>query len=115
SVAAVVLPFAAIAPRGVWDTFSGQAQRPLQIESLGSSFLLAAHHAFGLMITMRSSPGSQNLAGALPDALATIQSVALAIALISLWVAFARGPVDRDRLVRYAAATVCAFVALGKV
>ena len=35
--------------------------------------------------------------------------------LIGLWASFGRGPVDRDRFVRFAAATVCAFVALGKV
>ena len=38
-----------------------------------------------------------------------------AAALIGLWVAFARGPADRERLVRYAAACVCAFIAFGKV
>ena len=115
TVAAVVLPFVAVAPRGVWEAFSGQAQRPLQIESLGSSFLLAAHQALGLDITMRSSPGSQNLVGTLPDALAVVQSIALAVVLVGLWAAFGRGSVDRDRFVRFAAATVCALLALGKV
>jgi L-cystine uptake protein TcyP (sodium:dicarboxylate symporter family) len=35
--------------------------------------------------------------------------------LVSLWIGFARGPADPARLVRYAAACVVAFVALGKV
>jgi hypothetical protein len=35
--------------------------------------------------------------------------------LLALWVAFARGPVDRDRLLRYTAAAACAFVAFNKV
>jgi hypothetical protein len=36
-------------------------------------------------------------------------------ALIMLWIAFARGPAERDRLFRYAAACVCALIVLGKV
>jgi hypothetical protein len=35
--------------------------------------------------------------------------------VVALWVSFARGPADRERLVRYFAATVCAFIVLGKV
>ena len=35
--------------------------------------------------------------------------------LLALWIAFARGPAVGERLVRYTAACLCAFVALGKV
>src|SRR5919109_1592122 len=41
--AAVVLPFAVLAPDGLWDSFHAQSARGLQIESLGASVLLAAH------------------------------------------------------------------------
>jgi len=115
AVLAVVGPFLVLAPGGVLDSLGRQLSRPLQIESLGASFLLASHQALGLGITMRSSHGSQNLDGTLPDVLAAVQSVALAAVLVALWAAFARGPVDRERLVRYAAASVAAFVTLGKV
>jgi hypothetical protein len=114
-VAAAFAPFVAVAPGGVWDGLWNQASRPLQIESLGSGFLLAAHHALGLDVTMRSSHGSQNLEGALPDALAVAQSAVQALTLVAIWVAFARGPADRERLFVAAAAALCAFVALGKV
>jgi hypothetical protein len=114
-VAAVVAPFLVLGPDGVLDAAARQLSRPLQIESLGSSALLAAHQAFGLDITMRSGHGSQNLAGALPDVLAVLQSALLAAVLVALWVGFARGPAESGRLLRYSAATVCAFVALGKV
>jgi len=113
--AAAVLPFAVAAPHGVWASLSGQAERPLQIESLGASLLLAAHQLWSLPLVEAASHGSDNLVGHTPHALATAQSAAGAAALIAVWIGFARGPADRDRLLRYAAAAVCAFVALDKV
>jgi hypothetical protein len=114
-VAAVVLPFLALSPGGLWESIERQASRPLQIESLGSAVLLAAHHAGGLALRMDSSHGSQNLGGSLPDALGAASSALLALVLLGLWYAFSRGPATPDRLVRYSAASVTAFVALGKV
>jgi hypothetical protein len=35
--------------------------------------------------------------------------------VIAVWIAFARGPITRERFVRYVAAAVCAFVAFDKV
>jgi Glycosyltransferase family 87 len=115
AVSAVVIPFAVISPGGVWDGFWQQAGRPLQIESLGSGLLLAAHHVFGLDLTMESSHGSQNLAGDAADALAVVSTVLQAALLVALWVWYARGPATRDRLLVASAAAVCAFVAFGKV
>jgi uncharacterized membrane protein len=118
-LAAVVLvcflPFLVLAPVDVLESIWRQARRPLQIESLGSAVLLAAHHAFGLDLTMKSSSGSQNLDGTLPAVVAVVQGLVQVGVLVALWVAFARGPATRERLVRYAAACVCAFVVLGKV
>jgi 8-oxo-dGTP pyrophosphatase MutT (NUDIX family) len=114
-VGVCVLPFLVVAPGGVWASVERQLSRPLQIESLGAGFLLAAHQAFGVDVTVRSSHGSQNLAGTVPELLAIVQSLAQAAALVAVWVLYARGPADRERLVRHAAAGVCAFVALGKV
>jgi hypothetical protein len=113
--AACLVPFLALAPHGVWESVVRQTTRPLQIESLGSAMLLAAHQVGGLDVTMESSHGSQNLAGSLPDALGTASSVALAIALVGVWTAAVRGAATPERLVRYSAASVVAFVALGKV
>ena len=113
--AAWVIPFAAFAPHGVWASLSGQASRPLQIESLGAGFLLAAHQAFGTGLTQISSHGSDNLAGRVPDALAVAQGAVAALVVLALWIAFARGPASRERLIRYSAAVVCAFIAFDKV
>ena len=112
---AIVLPFFVLSPGGVWDGFTRQASRPLQIESLGSAVLLAAHHVFGLDITMKSGSGSQNLVGALPDVLAIGHTLLQVGALVAIWVVFARGPAERERLVLACAAALTAFIALGKV
>jgi hypothetical protein len=112
---ACFLPFVVLSPGGLWDSLHRQADRPLQIESLGSAFLLAAHHLWGYGITLNLSHGSQNQGGSLPDALAAVQSVVQAAAVVGLWIAFARGPATQERLVRYSAACVAAFVAFGKV
>lgn len=114
-VAVVVVPFLALAPHGVWESIVHQASRPLQIESLGSAVLLAAHDLGGLALTLDSSHGSQNLGGSLPDAVGAASSALLAAALVMTWLAAVRGPATAERLVQYAAASVVAFAAFGKV
>ncbi len=114
-LAVVTLPFAVAAPHGVWESLTGQAGRPLQIESLGASFLLVAHTVAGLGVTVLFSHGSDNLGGHPASVLASAQTVIGAVALVALWVAYARGAAQPGRLLRYAAACVCAFVAFDKV
>jgi hypothetical protein len=114
-VALGALPFVILGPDGFAWSLGRQLSRPLQIESLGSGFLLAAHQVFGVGITMRSGHGSQNLVGTGPDVLAGFQTLLQSVALIGIWVWYARGSADRERLVRASAAAVCAFIALGKV
>ncbi len=113
--AAIFLPFVFLSPGGVWHTMSVQLGRPLQVESLGSALLLAAHHAFGLGVTGETSHGSQNLAGDGAEAMAIMTTVVQAAALVWIWTVFARGSGSRESLVRASAAALCAFVALGKV
>ena len=116
AVAAVVFaPFVALSPGGVWESLSVQLTRPLQIESLGSALLLAAHQAWGYGVTMETSHGSQNLAGAAPHALAIAQTVLQVAALVAVWIAFMRGRPTGEALVRASAAVLVVFVALGKV
>jgi uncharacterized membrane protein len=106
--AAVFVPFAIVAPHGLWDSLSGQASRPLQLESLGASFLTAFGHPHVI-----SSHGSQNIAG--HDGVAALFALLQVATLVALWIAFARGQSTGDRLLRYSAAAVCAFIAFGKV
>jgi uncharacterized membrane protein len=106
--AAVFAPFAILAPHGLWDSLRGQASRPLQIESLGASLFTA----FGSPHVI-SSHGSQNVAG--HGSVAALFALLQVAVLVALWIAFVRGPATGDRLVRYSAAAVCAFIAFGKV
>ncbi|MGH3012074.1 MAG: glycosyltransferase 87 family protein [Gaiellaceae bacterium] len=115
TLAVVVAPFAVLAPEGLVDSVDRQLGRPLQIESLGSSLLLAANQLGLYEPTVVSSHGSQNLVGSLPDALATAQTVLQAAALLVVWLLFARGPATPARLVAACAASVVVFVAFGKV
>jgi hypothetical protein len=112
---AIFLPFVVLAPGGVWHSLSVQLSRPLQVESLGASILLAANHAFGVGVTGETSHGSQNLAGHGADAVAIVATVVQAAVLLWIFVAFVRSAGSRESLVRSSAAAVCAFVALGKV
>ena len=109
------LPFVVLAPGGVWDSLANQADRPLQIESLGSGLLLAAHQVFGTSITMSSGHGSQNLSGTTADVLAVAQTILQVVAVLTVWILFARGPARAERLLQASAAALVAFVALGKV
>jgi hypothetical protein len=106
--AAAFVPFAVIAPHGLWSSLSGQASRPLQIESLGAAILTTFGHP-----RVVTTHGSQNVAG--HGLVATVFTLLQVAALVTLWIAFARGPATRERFLRYTAACVCAFVAFGKV
>ncbi len=111
----VFLPFVVLAPDGVWSSLTRQADRPLQIESLGAALLIAAHHLAGVGVTVESSSGSQNLAGGTADAIAVVETVVQILLVVSVWIWFARGPAERERLVRASAGLVVIFVAFGKV
>ena len=114
-IAAVFIPFVALSPHGVWQSLSVQLTRPLQVESLGSALLLVGHHVFGLAVTGETSHGSQNLDGNAAAWLAVASTVLQAGALIWIWSAFARSRGDAEALIRSTAASLCAFVAFGKV
>jgi hypothetical protein len=114
-LAAAVLPFVLAAPGGFAASIERQAGRPLQIESLGAAVLLVAHDAGLYEPAVVSSHGSQNLAGGLPDALATLETVLQLAAVGGVWLLFTLGPRTREGLLAAAAAAVVAFVAFGKV
>jgi hypothetical protein len=114
-LAACFAPFAALASGGVWHSLSVQLHRPLQIESLGSAALVNVHKLIGLNITTVTGAGSQNLSGTGTSEIAWAQTALQALALIAVWIWFARGEASGERMARSSAASVVAFVAFGKV
>lgn len=111
-VALAFLPFLLVAPDGVAHSIGRQLSRPLQIESLGSALYLAAHHLVGLDVEMRSGHGSQNLHATGTAVAAVLLSLVQIGVLGWIWL---RRPGTREELVRWSAASLVAFVALGKV
>lgn len=111
-VALVFLPFLVLAPDGVADSFGRQLSRPLQLESLGSALYLAAHHLLGLDVEMRSGHGSQNLHATGTAVAAILFSLLQIGVLVWIWL---RRPASKEELLRWSAAALVAFVALGKV
>ena len=112
-VAVVVLPFAILAPGGLWDSFDAQASRGLQVESLGGAVLLSGHR-LGLYAAtvVRGTTGAatRDLAGGLPDGLATLQSVLQLAAVALVWVVYARVRRDPERLILASTAAVAGFL-----
>ena len=111
-VAAAFVPFLLLSPDGLAYSFGRQLSRPLQLESLGAAIFLAGHHLLGLALEMRSGHGSQNLAGTGPAVAAVVLSIAQLAVLAWIWL---RRPATAAELVRWSAAALVAFVALGKV
>jgi hypothetical protein len=112
----LVLPFALVAPRGVGHVAWVLVRRPLHVESLGGSILLAAHRLGAYEPTIYLSfAGSWDLAGPAAKAVAVVGSLAEAAALVGVWFLFARGPRGPRELLLAFAAAVVGFVTFGKV
>jgi hypothetical protein len=113
---ALVLPFALIAPRGIGHVGKLLVERPLHVESLGASVLLAAHRLGLYEPTIYFSIGqSWDLAGPAASAVAAIGSLAQVVALVAVWFFFARGPRGPRELLLASAAAVVAVVTFGKI
>jgi Glycosyltransferase family 87 len=117
-VLAVVGPFALVGWDGLWQSVEAQAERSLQIESLGGAVLLAAHRLglYDVEVVRGSTLAlSRDLEGALPDALALATSVLQAASvLLVVWLFSRRGAGVGERLVAASAATVALFLAFAR-
>jgi hypothetical protein len=111
----VFAPFIALAPSGVWESLHRQASRPLQLESLGSAVLLAAHQIGVYTPSVVKTFGSDNLVGSLPRGVALAQVLLQAAGIVTVWILFGRGEARPDRLIAASAASIAAFVAFSKV
>jgi hypothetical protein len=110
-----VVPFVAASPSGVSNVLERQVERPLQLETLGASLLIAVHHVAGLTLGIESSYGSINLGGSKAAAVSAVQSLLLLVVLVAVWLPFAKSRADADALVVGCATVVTALILLGKV
>lgn len=114
-LAAVWLPFAALAPAGFVDQFTFHLDRPVQIESSPATVLWALGDSSVTGAPLRPDRFKSNgLAGGPDDLVAGVFAV-LQLAAIAAAVALAARGGGRERLVLACLAGVLAFVALGKV
>jgi len=112
--AVVIVPFLALAPHGLADSFRAQAGRALQVESLGGSLLAAADRLGWYSATVVHRTGhaiTYDLAGSLPRGLAAASSVAQALAVLAAAWLYLRGRDEPQRLVAACAAAVVGFLA----
>jgi len=115
--AAVIAPFAAYSPHGVYESFHAQATRGLQIESLGASFLLVLdklglYHA---RVVETFGVAGRNLSGGTADAVAAGLLVLEALAVATVWWLYARTRDLSAQLPLAFAAAVAGFLAFTKV
>jgi uncharacterized membrane protein len=115
--AAVVVPFASYDLHGVASSFRSQAERGLQIESLGAAVLLAADRLglYDAKVVETTGVAGRNLSGSLPDAVAVATLALEALAVVAVWGLYARARDIRARLPLAFAAAVAGFLAFTKV
>jgi len=109
----VHLPFVLTGPGGLRFSYWVQLKRGLEVESLAGGFLLVLDRLGLHQVTLRDeAPGSRDVVGSLPDALAVLTSLVLvaAVALV-VWLYVRR----RRELLTASAAAVTAFVTFSKV
>ncbi|HSC51962.1 MAG TPA: glycosyltransferase 87 family protein, partial [Gaiellaceae bacterium] len=115
--AAVIAPFAAYAPHGVYESFHAQATRGLQIESLGASVLLVLDRLglYHARVVETFGVAGRNLSGDSADAVAAALLALEALAVVAVWWLYARTQESRARLPLAFAAAVAGFLAFTKV
>jgi uncharacterized membrane protein len=110
----VIVPFLALAPHGLAESFRAQAARALQVESLFGSLLGVADRLgwYTAHVVHRTGHAiSYDLTGTLPRVLAGISSLAqLAAVLLVAWL-YRRGRDEPQRLAAAFAAAVAGFLA----
>jgi uncharacterized membrane protein len=112
--ATVIVPFLALAPHGLTESFRAQAARALQVESLGGALLGVADRLgwYSAHVVHRTGHAvSYDLVGSLPRALAAVSSVAqVAAALLAAWL-YLRRRDEPERLTIAFAAAIAGFLA----
>jgi uncharacterized membrane protein len=112
--AVVVLPFLALSPHGLRESFRAQAARALQVESLGGALLGAADRLgwYSAHVVHRTGHAiSYDLVGTLPRVLAGFSSLLQVLAVLLVTWLYWRGRDEPQRLAAAFAAAVAGFLA----
>jgi uncharacterized membrane protein len=112
--AVVVLPFLALSPHGLRESFRAQAARALQVESLGGALLGAADRLgwYSAHVVHRTGHAiSYDLVGTLPRVLAGFSSLLQVFAVLLVAWLYWRGRDEPQRLAAAFAAAVAGFLA----
>lgn len=117
----VTVPLAVMAPSGLWDSVSYHLDRPLQLESTGSAYLMSMRLLADIPLAVDTSFGSQGLAGEAPDLMALLSTIALVVLVLAIALSVLRlvgtQPPSADSAIFVAgiAATSLALLVAGKV
>jgi hypothetical protein len=110
-VVGTLLPFVIFETVGSYNTFRGQLNRHLQLETIGSSVLLV----LGRPVRTAFDSGSWSVFGGGADAIAKVQSAVQVVAILLVAWLFARSRRTAQDLLVAVMATVVMFAFLGKV
>jgi hypothetical protein len=89
----LIVPWIALSPGGVWDSLDAQLGRGLHAESLAASVLLAGDKlgVYDAHVVRRLHPAAtRDLVGDAPHALGYVTSGLALLAVVAVWVAYAR-------------------------
>jgi hypothetical protein len=114
-LAAIVVPFAVVAPHGLGWALHRELRRPLEVESIGTSFFVVAHHVAGYGLHAVWIARSRNLDSPAAHAVVQLLGVLTAVSLVAifvLWLRSSRGP---EELVLAVCAAAVAYVVFSKV
>lgn len=117
AAALIVVPFLALAPHGLAESFRAQAARGLQVESLGGSLLAVADRLglYDATVVHRTAPAvSYELVGSLPDAVAVLSSVAQIVAVLLVAALYLRARNGSWLLAVSFAAAIAGFLAFAR-
>ena len=112
--AVVILPFLALSPHGLSESFRAQAARALQVESLGGALLGGADRLgwYSAHVVHRTGHAiSYDLVGTLPRVLAGFSSLLQVLAVLLVAWLYWRGRDEPQRLAAAFAAAVAGFLA----
>jgi Glycosyltransferase family 87 len=114
TVTVVLGLFFAMSPEGVLYMVLRQFERPLQIEAFGAVVLMLLNEVAGLPVRVTHTFDSWNLEGSLPDAAASIQTLASLALLGLVGLRVLRAPPTKAVVVIAMTAALAIYIVLGK-